>query len=255
MKCAECAKSDATHQCDICQEYFCKDCADVRIVRNTVTLYARTVFRAFASCHHERRKRENEMNAKAPVPSELLDPTVEIITDSTDWEALLRSFENPSAASEQPYALCTQQSATPKKFPFAVCYRAIPVAGSHVVVFTYFTPHQAQLLMAADGAEDENREVRQTHKFKNKSGVIRVLGSLLATDGSVRYGVTVQQLKEQTGLADHVMAVLAELLQQGLVEYFISQEGTAGPYLHRYRLAKDVMITVTSPDVLDETAF
>lgn len=77
---------------------------------------------------------------------------------------------------------------------------------------------------------------------------LRVVAALMK-DGVHSYGMTEGSLRDATGLDDQeLLKVVHDLLGDRVVTSFVSQEGTAGPFAHRYRLASQPIIVATFSD-------
>lgn len=78
---------------------------------------------------------------------------------------------------------------------------------------------------------------------------LQLLAALVNVSKSVKHcwGPTEDQLRKACGLSDEDFNhALSDLLNfDGCVQYRYSQEGTAGPFAHRYEVAENLIFRVT----------
>lgn len=80
-------------------------------------------------------------------------------------------------------------------------------------------------------------------KFQDKSVAVRIVGALLSTQRG--WGKTECEIESMAGCkGDILLSGLRDLMEKGIVIHKITQEGTSGPYAHRYWLEADVTVSV-----------
>lgn len=91
-------------------------------------------------------------------------------------------------------------------------------------------------------------DAKNAFEFGGEGGyeVLKVLGVLLSEARDSRsWGMTEEELIKKTGGdQQETMKSLGALLRQQVIIFHITQEGTAGPYAHRYRLADGIDVAV-----------